>query len=82
MSCYSNKLILKSQRLNPTDVYFLLSEFWFMAVLRTPSLSDPEGSLSTCVGGFPDPEDGKYVTSWSFTQAGFSPFFNPVIAIV
>ena len=49
----------------------------------TPSLSDPEGSLCACVvGGLPDPEDGKYMTSWSFVQAGLSPSSDPAITLV
>ena len=47
-----------------------------------PSLPEPKGSLCTCsVGGFPDLEDGKYVTSWSFVQAGLSPSFDLVITM-
>ena len=38
-----------------------------------PSLSDPAGSLCAMWSwGLPDPEDGRYVTSWSFAQAGLS----------
>ena len=40
----------------------------------TPSLSDPRGvSLRMCSQGLSHPKDGKYVTSWSFAQAGLSP---------
>ena len=46
-----------------------------------PSLSDPEGFLYICIWGLPDPEDGNYVTSWSFAQAGLSPSSGPVLSL-
>lgn len=33
-SSYSNRLIMKSQWLNPTKVYFFLMEFWWAAILH------------------------------------------------
>ena len=37
-----------------------------------PSILTPR-SLSAYIQCLPCPKDGKYVTSWSFTQTGFSP---------
>ena len=42
----------------------------------------PLGSLCKYSWGLPDPEDGEFVTSWSFAQAGPSPSFDPVMTIV